>query len=66
MAMVKLALTAAENTRDVKTFKKALVFPDMGTGNAFMQMLSRLSDNLGDIDNIRQVLTDILMMEGVE
>lgn len=64
MSMVKMALTAAENTRDIKDFKKVLVFPDGGVGNAFATMLSRLTDNLSDIEKIRQVLKDILMMEG--
>ncbi|MCL2575669.1 MAG: hypothetical protein FWE33_04470 [Defluviitaleaceae bacterium] len=64
MAMVKMAYTAAENTRDIKDFKKVLVFPDNAVGNAFVNMLSRIVDNLSDIDKVRQLLKDILMMEG--
>jgi len=66
MAMVKLALTAAENTRDIKDFKRVLAFPDNGVGNAFMTMLARLTDNLTDFEKVHQVLKDILMMEGAD
>ena len=63
-AMVKMCLTVAEATRDVKDFKKTLRFHDQGYGAAFMGMLGQMADSLGDMVKVRQVLLDIMMMEG--
>jgi hypothetical protein len=63
-ALVKICLTMAESTREVKDFKRMLVFHDSAFGSAFVGMLSRMTDALGSMEKVRQVLTDILMMEG--
>ncbi|MDR2166929.1 MAG: hypothetical protein LBE35_03635 [Clostridiales bacterium] len=63
-AMVKMCLTIAENTKDIKEFKKLLVFPDQGYGAAFVAMLSRMADTIVSMEKVRGVLRDIMMMEG--
>ena len=62
-AMLKICLTIAENSKDIKEFKKQLVFPDQGFGAAFMQHLTRLADATSNMEKVRQVLSDILIME---
>ena len=64
MAMVKLCLTMAEHTRDVKEFRRMLAFPDNGVGNAFVHLLSNLTTNVNDMEKMRQVLKDIMLLEG--
>jgi len=62
-AVVKICLTIAENTRDIKDFKKAIHLPDSGFGSAFVLLVSRMADSLNDMEKVRQILTDIIMME---
>ena len=62
-AMLKMVLTMAETCKDVKEFKKVLVFPDNGYGNAFTVMLARLADTVVSMETVRQVIKDIIMME---
>ncbi|MCL2168745.1 MAG: hypothetical protein FWB74_01805 [Defluviitaleaceae bacterium] len=62
-AMLKMTLTMAETTKDVKEFKKTLAFPDNGYGHAFMFMLARLADTVVSMETVRQVIKDIIMMD---
>jgi hypothetical protein len=62
-AMVKMCLTMAETTRDVKDFKKKLRFTDNGFGAAFVMMLGQMADSVGDMVKVKQTLLDIMMMD---
>lgn len=64
MAMVKVCLTMAENTRDMKEFRRSLSFVDGGFGHAFTNMLSNMAAGLNDMEKVRQVLKDIMLLEG--
>jgi len=62
-AMLKMCLTIAESTKDVKEFKKAITFPDNGFGQAFIVLLERTTDTLGSMEKVRRLLKDIILME---
>ena len=63
-AMVKLSLTIAESTKDVKEFRKMIQFPDQGFGAAFAALLTQMALSINNMDRGRKVLKDIMMMEG--
>ena len=63
MSMVKMCLTMAENTRDIKEFRRMLAFPDQGVGHAFTHMLTNMTASLNDMEKVRQVLKDIMLLE---
>jgi len=52
-AMVKMCLTMAETTRDIKEFKRGLVFHDTAYGAAFVGMLKNMADSVGDMAKVR-------------
>jgi hypothetical protein len=62
--MVKLCLTIAESTKDVKEFRKMLQFPDQGFGSGFVHLLINMAHSTNNMDRVRKVLKDIMMMEG--
>ena len=62
-AMLKMCLTMAENSKDIKEFKKTLVFPDNAYGNAFVTMLSRMTDSVVSLEKVKQVIKDMIMLE---
>ena len=64
MAMVKICLTMAESTNDIKKFRQNLGFGDHDFGQPFVNMLSNMTAMLNDMDKVRQVLKDILLLEG--
>jgi len=64
MAMIKVCLTMAENTKDIKEFRRNLGFGDSGFGQAFTNLLSNMTATLSDMEKVRQVLKDILLLEG--
>ena len=62
-AMVKICLTVAEATREVKEFKKFLRFAEGGPEGNFAALLTNMAESLNDMEKIRQVLKDIMLME---
>ena len=66
---IRMCLTIAETTREVKEFKKliggSLEWATYGNYGAFAIMVSKIADATGDMERVKQVLQDILKMEGV-
>ena len=67
-AMVKMCLTMAEATGEIKDFKKAVRLAGGLSGAgfevSFTTMLCNMADSVSDMAKVRQVLLDIMMMEG--
>ena len=63
-AMVKMCLTIAEATGEVKDFKRAVRLAGASFEASFTAMLCNMADSVGNMVKVRQVLLDIMMMEG--
>jgi len=68
-AFIRMALTLAETTREVKEFQKIWGSWNSWVGatgrfEAFIWMIPKIADATGDMEKVKQVLQDILKMEG--
>jgi len=68
-AFIKMALTLAETTRDVKEFQKTWggwTSWSGATGHfaTYIWMIPKMADATGDMEKVKQILQDILKMEG--
>lgn len=65
-AFIRMMLDLAQTTREVKEFKKSFgTFTDWGLYSPFTLMIINIADATGDMERVKQVLQDILKMEGV-
>ena len=64
-SFIKMSLTLAETTREVKEFNKRIgAYTLWGSYGPFTQMISKIAEATGDMEKVKQVLQDILKMEG--
>jgi len=65
---IRMCLTVSEATREVKDFKKLMgsstEWAAHGNYGAFAIMISKIADATGDMEKVKQILQDILKMEG--
>ena len=65
-AFIRMMLDLAQTTREVKEFKKRFgTFIEWGPYSPFTSMIINIADATGDMEKVKQVLQDILKMEGV-
>ena len=67
-AFIKMTLTLAETTREVKEFQKtfggwASWSGATGHFGTFIWMIPKIADATGDMEKVKQVLQDILKMD---
>ena len=66
-AFIGMCLALAETTRETKEFRKHFgTLTDWGAYAPFTQMLVKIADTTGDMERVKQILNDILKMEGAD
>ncbi|MCL2396710.1 MAG: hypothetical protein FWC93_01455 [Defluviitaleaceae bacterium] len=69
-AFIRLCLVLAENNREVKEFNKQMngqfSWSGQGTYGAFVGMIRTVAETTGDMERVKQILQDILKMEGAD
>ncbi|MCL1844119.1 MAG: hypothetical protein FWF79_09935 [Defluviitaleaceae bacterium] len=59
-AFVKMCLVVAENTTELKEFKRRIAVTHGSPYQPFVEMLINISEATGNMEKVRQVIQDIL------